>query len=181
MKNKFSGIYRTESTRLQNWNYSWRGKYFITVCTQKRANYFGEIIEGKINLTEIGLETETQWLKSVELRPEMNLSLGEFQIMPNHFHGIIEIGRNNHNDYINMESNSDCKKFFGPQSKTLGSIIRGFKGAVTTHARINKILFDWQPRFHDHLIRNDLELLKIQKYIQNNIRNWSRDRFNKSR
>ena len=180
--NNFLDQYRIKSTRFQNWDYSWSGKYFVTICTQKFAEYFGEINDGKICLTSIGIETELQWRKTIELRPDMNLSLYDFQVMPNHFHGIIEIGQNIYNDYsLDRTVQRESKNKFGPQSKNLGSIIRGFKGSVTTFARQNKILFDWQSLFHDHIIRNDNELFKIKRYIQNNVKNWNRDRFNKKK
>ena len=35
----------------------------------------------------------------------------------------------------------------------------------------------WQPRFHDHVIRNNQDLKRIRKYIQNNQRNWQYDGF----
>ncbi|HEX5003168.1 MAG TPA: hypothetical protein VFW78_11795 [Bacteroidia bacterium] len=176
--NKFSGKYRINSTRLQNWDYSWKGKYFITICTRGFDECFGEISDGKIYLSKLGIETELQWRNTISLRPDMNLTLHEFQVMPNHFHGIVDIGRNYYNDY-NSKNKTEMgpKNKFGPQSKNLASVIRGFKGAVTTYARKNKILFDWQPRFHDHLIRNDQEFLKIKWYIINNVKNWSNDRF----
>jgi len=176
--NKFSDIYRIDSARLQNWDYSWRSKYFITICTRKYDEYFGEISEGKMVLSKIGIETELQWLETITLRPDMNLTLEDFQVMPNHFHAIIEIGRNIYNDYTAASQvTGESKNKFGPQSKNLASIIRGFKGAVTTYTRKNCILFDWQPRYHDHIIRNDQELYKVKRYIQNNVKNWNRDRF----
>ena len=50
-----------------------------------------------MNPTEIGKIAETEWFKSSELRPDMNLELGEFIVMPNHIHGIICIGENEYN------------------------------------------------------------------------------------
>jgi hypothetical protein len=37
--------------------------------------------------------------------------------------------------------------------------------------------FGWQPRFYDHIIRNDASLRRIRAYITNNPRNWGRGRF----
>jgi putative transposase len=177
---KFSGKYRIDSTRLQNWDYSWKGKYFITICTRGFDDCFGEILDGRIYLSKLGIETELQWRNTIALRPDMNLTLHDYQVMPNHFHGIIEIGRNIYNNYSPQNKTQiRPKNKFGPQSKNLASVIRGFKGSVTTYARINKILFDWQPRFHDHIIRNDVELIKIKTYIQNNVKNWNRDKFHR--
>lgn len=65
---------------------------------------------------------------------------------------------------------------FGPQSKNLGSIIRGFKIGVTNWYRercINDTI--WQSRFHDHIIRDENELNRIRNYIINNPKNWQGD------
>jgi len=59
------------------------------------------------------------------MRPDMNLWMGEYTIMPNHFHAIIGIGNNEFNTH------SDTTNQFGPQSKNLASILRGFKSSVT--------------------------------------------------
>jgi putative transposase len=64
------------------------------------------------------------------------------------------------------------KNKFGPQSQNLASIIRGFKIGITKYARINKIEFGWQARYHDHIIRNEIELERIRKYITTNPMNW---------
>ena len=48
-------------------------------------------------LSEIGEIAKREWLKSPEIRPDMNLTLDEYIIMPNHIHGIIQIGRNSFN------------------------------------------------------------------------------------
>ena len=47
--------------------------------------------------SEIGDIVRSEWLKSPEIRPDMNLKLDEYIIMPNHFHGIIMIGKNEYN------------------------------------------------------------------------------------
>jgi len=131
-----------------------------------------------MQLNDFGKIVETEWLKTYELRPDMNLELGEYVVMPNHFHGIIGIGDNQYNtveeDY---DSVSYRKNKFGPQSKNLASVIRGFKSTVTTFARKNDIPFDWQTRFHDHIIRTDDEYYRIADYIINNPGNWQQDKF----
>ncbi len=68
---------------------------------------------------------------------------------------------------------------FGPQSKNLASVIRGFKIGVTKFANENNIPFAWQTRFHDHIVRDQKELNRIAKYIENNVGNWYLDKFHK--
>ena len=194
MTELFYNKYRISSTRLQTWNYGNEGIYFITICTANHDCYFGHdrndcrdamhrvstipIPTGAstgpiIELTEIGKIAETEWVKSIELRPDMNLEFGEFVVMPNHFHGIIMIGANE----FNNERTHKSQNKFGPQSKNLASVIRGYKSAVTTYARKNNIVFAWQPRFHDHVIQSMDEYSRISEYIRNNPTKWVEDRF----
>src|SRR5665648_1082453 len=97
MSEKFQDKYRIPSVRLQNWDYGWNAMYFVTICTQGRECYFGEINNGEMHLTEIGKIVESEWLKTFELRPDMNLTSVEYVVMPNHFHAIIMIGENEYN------------------------------------------------------------------------------------
>jgi putative transposase len=69
------------------------------------------------------------------------------------------------------------KNQFGPQAKNLASVIRGFKSAVTTYARKNNIPFEWQTRYHDHIISTNKEYLRIADYIIDNPENWNEDKF----
>ena len=191
MTELFNNKYRISSARLQTWNYASAAMYFITICTANRDCYFGHCDNGIIRLSEIGKIAETEWVKSIELRPDMNLELGEFVVMPNHFHGIIMIGDNEYNnglDELNgrggrrdamhrVSTTNKPQNKFAPQSKNLASVIRGYKSAVTTYARKNKIEFAWQPRFHDHVIRSSDEFERISEYIRNNPAKWMADRF----
>jgi REP element-mobilizing transposase RayT len=139
----------------------------------------------------LGQTAETEWVKSVGLRPDMKLELGVFVVMPNHFHAIIMIGKNIYNtqrrDAMHCVSttnatapnNPNNKNKFGPQYKNLSSIIRGFKSSVTTNSRkIGNTEFAWQSRFHDHIIRDRKSFERIQNYILNNPKNWKEDIFN---
>lgn len=104
----------------------------------------------------------------------MNLSLDEFVVMPNHFHGIIFIGDNEYNSNFHNDARRDAMhrvstkdhvgNKFGPQLKNLASIIRGFKSPVTTQARIREDAFAWQARYHDHIIRYYASFIPIQHY-----------------
>ncbi|HEY2583463.1 MAG TPA: hypothetical protein VGI43_16745, partial [Mucilaginibacter sp.] len=99
---------------------------------------------------------EAEWLRTKELRPDMNLELFEYVVMPNHFHGIIFIDDNKYNadvcdnqigdamhrvsTYVNDDDISDNpKNRFGPHSKNLASVVRGFKSSATTFARKNDL------------------------------------------
>jgi REP element-mobilizing transposase RayT len=168
--------------------------YFVTICTANREFYFGDIDQHHMQLSSIGKMAKTEWIKTIELRPDMNLELGDFVVMPNHFHGIVIIHENRYNSgNDNIEHNggrdamhrvsttvvttTEPANQFTPQSKNLASIIRGYKSAVTTYARKNNISFNWQPRFHDHIIRSTDEYYRISNYIVNNPIQWQKDKF----
>ena len=192
---KYQKKYHIHSTRLPNWNYGNASLYFITICTQKMVHFFGEIIKEEIILSEIGGIVKTELLKTFMLRPDMNLWIGEFMIMPNHFHAIIGIGSNVYNTENGDAKHGDAKhgdakhgdakhrvstivpNQFGPQSKNLASIIRGFKSSVSILARKTNPDFYWQTRFYDHIILNDKSFQTISDYIINNPTNWNKDKF----
>lgn len=198
MPEKFKNKYRIPSSRLQNWNYGSSAAYFITICTAKREYFFGGKKSGDPGqrgfiLSSIGKIVENEWLKTPEIRADMNLQMGEFVVMPNHFHGIIVIGENQFNvkmqsqikSNLGVENESHSPRGpiapsgnkFGPQSKNLGSIIRGFKSSVTIQARILEPSFAWQPRFHDHVVRDAKSFSRISAYIINNPKKWNEDKF----
>lgn len=79
-------------------------------------------------------------------------------------------------DFASLQKD-ETKQKFGPQSKNLASVVRGFKIGVTKYAKENDLAFAWQPRFHDHIIRNQYEMNRITNYIQNNVIRWKDDCF----
>ena len=93
MAKKYQGKHRTESHRYNHWHYANDGAYFITLCTKNRDEYFGTITDGKMHLSDIGRILKEEWLRSKDIRPELDLNLDNFIIMPDHFHGIIIIRR----------------------------------------------------------------------------------------
>jgi REP element-mobilizing transposase RayT len=82
-------IHHRRSIRLKGYDYSQAGWYFITICCQGRICRFGHIENGEIILNEYGKIARDEWMRTTEIRP--NVELGEFVIMPNHLHGIIQI------------------------------------------------------------------------------------------
>ena len=77
------------SIRLQGYDYSLQGFYFITFCTEYRKHLFGRIKSGRMILNVAGEMIKKLWR---EIPNDFdNIKLSEFVIMPNHFHGIIEI------------------------------------------------------------------------------------------
>jgi len=95
---KFRNKYRVEPNRWMYWDYSSPGKYFQTICTNKRECILGEVVNKKMELSEFGEFVETEIRKIPEYNPR--IILDEWQVMPNHIHLIIELGEYNYNNGI---------------------------------------------------------------------------------
>ncbi len=201
---KYKETYRTSTSRLASWDYSNTGAYFVTICTRDKKQYFGsinvhennELANVSVVTTQLGQRAIEEWHKTPEIRPDMNIELLDFVLMPNHIHGIIFIKENEYNtrrdamprvlNDTSIQSRRDamprvltgeterCNRF-SSQSKNLASIIRGYKSAVTMYARLHNIEFAWQPKYYEHVIRNEQDLQRIQVYIQNNPAQWKLD------
>ena len=128
-----------KNRRLNKWNYAWKGNYFITIVTRNREESLGEIVDGVMYKSHIGELLELEWLRTPTVRPDMNLTLDVHRVMPNHFHGIIKIGKNLFNSGDNEEDGHE--NIFISPAKNIGSIIRGVKSAVITMMRIEKSSF----------------------------------------
>ena len=115
MTDFYRNKYRIPPARAQWWDYKDNAAYFITICTADRQPYFGEIVNDKMQLSEIGKIVETEWQKTADLRPDMNLILDKFVVMPNHIHAIIIIGKNEFNE--NNDENQLQQNDFIPQQK----------------------------------------------------------------
>ncbi len=142
--------YKNDSLRAKWWDYSKAGTYFITICTKDRKPFFGEILNGKVELNEIGKIAYAEWLKTFDLRSQMKVELHNFIVMPDHFHALITIGITEFNEsdtffdeFGNLRNNQ-----FKSQSNNLGSIVRGFKSAVTMKCKLEGFEFCWQSRYH---------------------------------
>jgi putative transposase len=165
---KFAGTYRIPSARWVDWDYAANGAYFVTICTFRRTHDFGEIAGGEMILTPSGQAAAQCWTDMPIHFPFVVVNA--FVVMPNHVHGIILIDKPG--DVVRPSTNK-----FGPQSENLASIVRGYKIGVTKFARQHNIPFDWQARYHDHVIRNDGEYKTIWDYVQFNPQKWADDIF----
>ncbi len=151
--------------------------YFVTVCTNNHHFLFGHIAEDRMILNNAGRFVNKCWLEIPEHFP--HVALDEFIIMPNHIHGIIII--NDINVGANNYSPLQINQFRSP-SKTIGSMIRGFKIGVTKWFRKNTNVYNiWQRNYYEHIIRNERKLNKIREYIISNPVKWLLDRENPDR
>ncbi len=194
MDDKFNDKYRIRTSRLQNWNYASIGYYCVTICTYNRTNYFGEIADGKMQLSKIGKTAQQYWLEIPKHYPMVKLD--EFIVMPNHIHGIIVINDKNNTDMmVETPQWGVSTKHATPPTKhaslpttpggdnrqwkpnSLGSIINQFKSICTKRIRQSQnIDFKWQTRFYDHIIRDEKSLNSAREYIVNNPGNWENDK-----
>ncbi len=82
-------IHHRRSVRLKGYDYSLVRLYFIMICVQNREHLFGKIVEGEMILNDAGQIVKNEWVKSAEIRKEIEIH--EFVVMPNHFHAIVQI------------------------------------------------------------------------------------------
>ena len=183
MTNKFQNKYRISSARLKNWDYGINGAYFITICSREREHFFGEVEsidnENEMQFNEIGKLANKFWSEIPIHFPFVELV--NYQVMPNHIHGILIINKKNIIDdttdkVIEVKRNEQMSKI-SPKSGTIPTILRSYKSVVTKNAHYIHADFEWQERFHDHIIRDTESFDRIQNYIENNVTNWKEDKF----
>ena len=165
-------IHHRKPFRLEGYDYSQEGLYFITICIQNHKCLLGVITDGTLILSDAGRMVETEWLSLPTRFP--NIQLHEFIVMPNHFHAIIEITtydekHNNQTSPVNVFSIIDAFK-----SITTVKYIHGVKNDGWTRFE-NKF---WQYSYWEHIIRKIESYQQIADYIINNPATWSEDKLN---
>ena len=200
MSDKFQQKYHIPSARLQNWDYRWNAAYFVTICTHDKEHFFGEIVDGKMALSHQGVVADVFWN---EIKNHaVDITLGEYVVMPNHVHGIMILENNlvietiatvettpivETTHALSSQPNQQKEKLpsrtigqqrFQNQGKnSLSSIVGSYKSAVTKHANRMQLPFKWQTRFHDHIIRTADDYTRIAHYITNTPAKWQEDRY----
>ncbi|NES23536.1 MAG: transposase [Symploca sp. SIO3E6] len=214
-------IHHRRSIRLKGYDYSQSGVYFVTICTNDRQCWFGEIHNSQMCLNQLGKIVAQGWLRTPEIRPEVILD--EWTIMPNHLHGIIiitnkpPVGAHRRapnqpippNDYVGAHRRAPNRRApnqhapnqhapnqhashqhirpikinpnqpqFRRQSKSLASIIAGFKSATTK--RINEVRATpkvplWERNYYESIVRNTEHLEHVRNYIWANPSRWKKD------
>jgi len=179
------------SIRLKNYDYSQKGAYYVTTNVQNRECLFGVIVNNEMVLSESGQMIDEQWSALPERFPNIELDL--YQIMPNHFHGILMIvgaafmAAPSLVVAHDMEMNSIQENATDTRpAPTLGDIIGAFK-SITTNEYVKGVedknwpRFDkrlWQRNYYEHIIRDEADLNRIRNYIQSNPANWDKDEEN---
>jgi REP element-mobilizing transposase RayT len=167
-------IHHRQSIRLRGYDYSQRGAYFLTLCTHNRECIFGKITNGVMHLNPKGAIVHQCWQDIPTHFPHVQLD--EFVIMPNHLHGIIWIVGAPPMAAKHLRASKLQPRPHGT-SKTIGSIVRGFKIGVTKWMRQNTTIYQtWQRNYWEHIIRQEYELQQIREYIHNNPCTWQQDK-----
>ena len=146
---------KRKNIRLNDYNYSSNGAYFITICTKNKENLLWKNVGAncvrpldQLPLSKIGIAIENEIYKLNTVYE--NIKVDKYQIMPNHIHLII---------FIYEDSNGRTQ--FAP---TISRIIKQFKGSITKQIEFSI----WQKSFYDRIIRNEKEYQEVWNYIHNN-------------
>ena len=152
---------------LRNANINYRnGWFFVTWQTAHNKSIFGAIVGARCELNELGRRVEEYWREMPAKYPEMELD--EFVVMPNHFHAIVRIR-------------------FRPTNKEhhLGFLLGRFKGGTGyIYGKMHRVgevddIGDhlWQFDYWDKIVTSEQQLAAYRRYIRDNPKNWTRDRF----
>ena len=174
-----------KSNRLQHYDYSQAGYYFVTICTQNRNELFGEIIDNQVLTNAAGDMVVKTWNEL----PIFNhgIQIDQFQIMPNHIHGIIVVVGDGPRAVPNEPRPlPDGQPQGVVPTLSLSDVVHRFK-TLTTRLYIQGVRkkrwkpFNtklWQRSFYDHVIRDEQSLHDVREYIQHNPLNWELDENN---
>lgn len=176
--------HQRRSIRLNGYDYSQPGLYFVTIVAMDRKCLFGDVENEKMVFNDAGKFVQNCWLDIPSHFP--NVKLDEFIVMPNHIHGIISIIDDDKTDKSvgakHFSPLQDNNTTFRSPSKTIGSIVRGLKIGVTKWFRSNTDIHNvWQRNYYDHVIRDENDLNHIREYIINNPLQWEMDNENPDR
>ena len=154
-------LQKRKTLRIENFDYSAPGAYFITIFTKDRKHLFSPVGADSISARMI----KRTFAETISKYDGVDSPI--FVLMPNHFHAIITISRED------IES-----------SPTLTEIVQSFKRYSTLEyiklvkegllPPFNKQI--WQRSFYDHVIRNQYDYYEIYNYIYDNPLQWKYDK-----
>ena len=176
---------------MQYFDYSSPAYYFITICTKNKIKYFGRVVNSRMEYNDAGIIAMNNW-ECIPIHFN-HARLDEYIVMPNHIHGIIQLTEPLNDGCetqdvacvtqdvaCNVPTRNNMSKI-SPKRGSISTIVRSYKSACTNW--INDMTgvkdFGWQPRFYEHVIRNEKSLNRIREYIRQNPKNWKRDKLYK--
>ena len=146
--------------RLKGYDYTSAGYYFVTICVKDRREMLGSVVgtialdRPYVDLSQIGHCTA----ETIENANKNDVRIDKYVIMPNHIHMIVVLGQG-----------ADDRG-----RSSLQQIVRSIKSFVTKRAGFPL----WQPRFYDHVIRDNAEYIRVWRYIDENPARWDEDEYN---
>ena len=185
---KKGAIHHRRSIRLQGFDYTKEGAYYITICTSDKRLLFGTVNRESVLLNQLGQLAEQCWLEIPDHSPTVTIDY--YVVMPNHFHGILVITEPPTDTNLLLPSHSVEAQDPAPCAvevrvprvipRSLGAIVRGYKSAITRLAHglpgFETTLI-WQRNYYEHVIRDEDDLYVKRNYIQNNPLQWESDEF----
>ena len=177
-------IHHRRSVRLSGYDYSQGGWYFVTICVQDRMCLFGNIVNEQMRLNNAGLMIKNWWQKVDSKFPSVQTD--KYVVMPNHFHGIINIVGAAPCGRPIRDNNNNASGQPHSVAPALGDILNWFK-TMTTNKYICRVKQNgwppfpgrlWQRNYYEHIIRNEKDLNHIRQYIAENPINWQTDEEN---
>jgi putative transposase len=177
-----SDSHHRRSIRLQGFDYTQVGAYFVTICVQDKCLLFGEMNGEEVDMNDAGRMVDSWWTRLTSKFTAVELD--EYVIMPNHFHGIIAIV--GADLCVCPEPNEDAHggaPLRQINDAPISRIIQWFK-SITTHEYANGVRDQgwppfrgrlWQRNYYEHVIRNEDELNRARKYIIENPMKWAAD------
>ena len=168
------GVVQRKSMRLNEYDYSSPGYYYVTFCTKDRIEWFGKVEKEQMIYNTYG-ETACQIWENIPFHYR-NVDTDEYIVMPNHIHGVIVIREKN----VGTEQCSVPTKTMNKRYGLLSKVVKSFKDVYkkTLRNQFHVDDFDWQRSFYDHIIRSEKSLYHIRRYIINNPLKWEVDKNN---
>ena len=160
-------FHERKPNRLPGFDYNTPGAYFITICANNRRPILGTIVGGgsldapNVRLSKIG-HTVLRHIQSGNNVP--GITVDKFVIMPNHIHLIL---------LVDETASIGTSRAPSPTNAVIPHFISTLKRFC--HRDIGSHIF--QRSYHDHVIRNEDDYLKIWQYIDNNPARWQEDCF----
>ncbi len=164
---------KRKSIRLKGYDYDSPGYYFITVCTKGKKKLLCEIVGTAVpggplvQLTDHGFVVQNHLQRISDFYPDIKVN--KYVVMPNHIHLLIHV----------LEGGPRLQGTTGgppspavPMSK-VSRFVGTLKGLCTRECGQTI----WQGRFHDHIVRNERDYLRIWTYIDQNPAKWEDDCF----
>jgi len=196
--NNSTNLPNRQSHRYRDYDYTNAGAYFVTICVRYGKYLLGHVEDGRMVLNPAGQAVLTCWNELPERFP--TIALDEFQVMPNHAHGVVwlqanpSVAADHVTDTVGAllaapvgvsdttgaassaptDSETEANVILKP---TLGQVMRTWKSksAIAVNAALHRSGSLWLRNYWDRIIRDEQELANIRNYIRTNPQRWQED------